>query len=110
MTEEDILNLDQNDPSINAFLFAYICEKKDQPSLIIKMVKEKGLNVNLEVGGGISLFELSCSKFDLEMVKFFVEHGADLSLRDGRVALGQACSASKLDTAQYLIDKGIKIT
>lgn len=109
MTEDDILELDQSAPSTIDFLYEYICSQKAEPSLIRKLVLERGLDVNLDISECLSLFELVCTKFDLETVKFCVEHGADLTRNDGRLAIVRPCVENKVDTVQYLIDQGVKL-
>lgn len=89
VSEEEILNLDYNDFTTKDFLRYYIFSKneKSSPELILKMIRERGLNVNLKMDEESTLFEISCGAFGLETIKLIIKLGANLRLGGGRNAL-----------------------
>lgn len=74
---------------------------------LVQKIILMGLDVHFD---GDNLFLLVCALGDLSMVKFFLEDlGCDINAHDSS-ALVAAIRKCRVDTAEYLLDSGIKIS
>lgn len=87
---------------------------------VVKLLLHKGANPNAVTSLGSTPFLLASEIGDLEVIKCFVEHGADLDYSPsgkeadelnitGQTALFMATLKEQNDVVQYLIEKGSKV-
>jgi ankyrin repeat protein len=87
---------------------------------VVKLLLNKGANPNAVTSLGSTPFLLASEIGDLEVIKCFVEHGADLDYSPsgkeaddlnitGQTALFMATLKEQNDVVQYLIEKGSKV-
>ena len=87
---------------------------------VVKLLLNKGANPNAITSLGSTPFLLASEIGDLEVIKCFVEHGADLDYSPsgkeadelnitGQTALFMATLKEQNDVVQYLIEKGSKV-
>lgn len=79
---------------------------------LARAVMEKRPNVNLQDLNKMSAGHFAVDTDQLEMVRFCVEHGANLELRDNchyTLLLRAVAMMCKMDVIEYLIEKGAEI-
>ena len=75
----------------------------------VKACVARGANVNIRCGGGFAPLAVASQKGYLEIVKFLVEHGAEIDKCDNarhKTALLHAAFKGHADIVKYLVDKG----
>lgn len=81
---------------------------------LIKMLIERGADVNAILEKGQSVFHLACFKGDRDIVNLMIElGGADLNKADrskeGKTPLYIACEKNNIEVVDLLIQKGVKV-
>jgi ankyrin repeat protein len=105
--------------SISGWTPLYAAIKSRQYS-VVKLLLNKGANPNAVTSLGSTPFLLASEIGDLEVIKCFVEHGADLDYSPsgkeadelnitGQTALFMATLKEQNDVVQYLIERGSKV-
>ena len=93
---------------------------KSRQYAVVKLLLAKGANPNAITSLGSTPFLLASEIGDLEVIKCFVEHGADLDYSPsgkeadelnitGQTALFMATLKEQNDVVQYLIERGSKV-
>ena len=105
--------------SISGWTPLYAAIKSRQYN-VVKLLLNKGANPNAVTSLGSTPFLLASEIGDLEVIKCFVEHGADLDYSPsgkeadelnitGQTALFMATLKEQNDVVQYLIERGSKV-
>ena len=93
-------------PLMYRFEPALVCDMTTQT---MEVLIEAGANVNLAMIGSRTPLHDAADQGELEFVKFFVGHGANVNVRDGNGWLPFS-STSNLDVAKYLLRAGTDLT
>jgi hypothetical protein len=75
----------------------------------VKACVARGANVNIRCGGGFAPLAVASQKGNFEIVKFLVEHGAQIDKCDNarhKTALLHAAFKGNVEIVKYLVDKG----
>lgn len=111
--------IEAEERSISGWTPLYAAIKSRQYS-VVKILLNHGANPNAVTSLGSTPFLLASEIGDLEVIKCFVEHGADLDYSPsgkeadelnitGQTALFMATLKEQNDVVQYLIEKGSKV-
>jgi len=87
--------------------FFAAARKGDIPA--IKAFLDKGVNVNSKTRYGATALPYACDKGHVELVRFLIDRGADVNMKDtfyGEVPLGWALSHGNTEIVKLLLDKG----
>ena len=81
--------------------------RKNVPTLV-KYALEQGLNPDYETDRGTPYFPLACSNGYFEIVKIFIEYGADINIKGirDRTPLIEATLEEHIEIVKYLLENG----
>ena len=81
----------------------------DNDIFITQVILEAGANVNAMNGGSINPLIWAASRSRIDLVKLFLDFGADVNVKSAifeNIPLIQACSKGNKDIVQLLLDNG----
>ncbi|XP_059487008.1 serine/threonine-protein phosphatase 6 regulatory ankyrin repeat subunit A-like [Neocloeon triangulifer] len=101
-----LFNLNKKTPQKETAL--HLATKSGNLSVIKFLMSFSGVSCNAPDLKGCTPFLLAASSADVEVIRFFIEHGADLAstTSEGRNALHLACQEGKVENVDFLLSTG----